>query len=223
MKFRSIVFMTVLLSCAAIQLQAQGDKVSTLGKPVFPKLEYINLNVELGFKTDVMRGFGARVDDARRDADAAAVAGLAVQLHFAESLAHRRAESVTALRLLEEAGRIAEEQQSREAIAAVALAAGMIPTSEALVQRLKDAQMLFADQRGEGEFLGFVRIENKCDRVLDIYIDGNFMGFQYDGEDFVYSTGNGTTHARVTDAFGNTVSEVLYVKPDETVTWSINP
>ncbi|PLX25412.1 MAG: hypothetical protein C0600_12130 [Ignavibacteria bacterium] len=99
----------------------------------------------------------------------------------------------------------------------------MIPTSEALVQRLKDAQMLFADQRGEGEFLGFVRIENKCDRVLDIYIDGNFMGFQYDGEDFVYSTGNGTTHARVTDAFGNTVSEVLYVKPDETVTWSINP
>ncbi|PLX30944.1 MAG: hypothetical protein C0600_07030, partial [Ignavibacteria bacterium] len=71
MKFRSIVFMTVLLSCAAIQLQAQGDKVSTLGKPVFPKLEYINLNVELGFKTDVMRGFGARVDDARRDADAA--------------------------------------------------------------------------------------------------------------------------------------------------------
>jgi hypothetical protein len=125
--------------------------------------------------------------------------------------------------LLEEAGRIAEEQQSSEAADAVALAARMMPSTESLVKRMSDSAALSASQRGEGEFLGFVRIANGCDRVLALYIDGKFMGFQYDGDENVYSTGNGTTHARVTDAFGNTVSEILFVKRDETVTWTIKP
>jgi hypothetical protein len=222
MDARRLMLTTALLLLACATVTAQ-EKTSTLGAPVFPKLEYVNLNVEFGFQTDVMRGFGARVDDARRDADAAAVAGLAVQLHFAERLAGKTAETVNALQLLAEAARIAEEQQSYDAVGAVKLAAGMIPESASLVQRLEDSVQLFADQRGEGEFLGFVRISNACDRVLDVYIDGQYAGFQYDGEEQVYSTGNGTTHARVTDAFGNTVSEILFVKPDETVTWTIQP
>ncbi len=222
MNTRTLIYSFLVLLLASGSLFAQ-EKTSTLGAPVFPKLEYVNLNTEMGFKTDVMRGFGARVDDARRDADAAAVAGLAVQLHFAEKLAGKTAETVNALQLLAEAARIAEEQQSLDAVNAVKLAAGMIPSSADLVQRLQDSVQLFADQRGEGNFLGFVRIDNACDRVLDIYIDGKYTGFQYDGEAQVYSTGNGTTHVRVTDAFGNTVSEILFVKPDETVTWTIKP
>ena len=203
-------------------LRAQ-ETVSTLGEPVFPKLEYVNLNTEFGFKTDVMRGFGARVDDARRDADASAVAGLAVQLHFAEKLADKKAATVNALQLLREAARIAEEQASVDAVDAVLLAATLIPESAQLVQRLRDSVDLFAAQRGDGDFLGFVRVTNACDRVLDVYVDGKYAGFQYDGEEQVYSTGNGTTHVRVVDAFGNTVSEVLFVKPDETVAWTIKP
>ena len=212
----------IFLVLLAGSLRAQQSTTSQLGAPVFPKLEYVNLNEEFSFATDVMRGFGARVDDARRDADAAAVAGLAVQLQFAERLAGRKAETVTALQLLSEAARIAEEQQSLPAVEAVALAAEQIPLSTGIVQRLRDSAQMFA-QRGEGEFIGFVRIINACDRVLDIYIDGKYMGFLYDGEENVFSTGNGTTHGRVTDAFGNTVSEVLYVKQDETVTWKIEP
>jgi hypothetical protein len=223
MKIRVVLIGLALIIAVSVQMVAQDGTTSTLGKPIFPKLEYVNVNSELGFRTDVLRGFGARVDDARRDADAAAVAGLAVQLHFAELLATKKAPSVTALMLLEEAGRIAEEQQSSEAADAVALAARMMPSTESLVKRMSDSAALFASQRGEGEFLGFVRIANGCDRVLDIYIDGKFMGFQYDGDENVYSTGNGTTHARVTDAFGNTVSEILFVKRDETVTWTIKP
>ncbi|MDT8325668.1 MAG: hypothetical protein RRA94_16255, partial [Bacteroidota bacterium] len=173
---RLLLTMVLLLACATLTAQ---EKTSTLGSPVFPKLEYVNLNIELGFQTDVMRGFGARVDDARRDADAAAVAGLAVQLHFAERLAGKSAMTVNALQLLAEAARIAEEQQSIDAVDAVKLAAGMIPESAALVQRLEDSVQLFADQRGEGNFLGFVRIDNACDRVLDIYVDGQYAGFQY--------------------------------------------
>jgi hypothetical protein len=222
MKLQLILFVVLLIIAAGEVGQAQ-EKTSKLGAPVFPMLEYVNLNTEMGFRTDVMRGFGSRVDDARRDADAAAVAGLAVQLHFAEKLAGKQAATVNALQLLTEAARIAEEQQSVEAVDAVKLAAGMIPTSAALVQRLQDSVDLFAARRGEGEFLGFVRIENACDRVLDIYIDGSYAGFQYDGESHVYSTGNGTTHVRVTDAFGSTVSEILFVKPDETVAWTIKP
>lgn len=217
---RLILLAFALLLGASASAQ---EKTSTLGKPVFPKLEYVNLNTEFGFQTDVMRGFGARVDDARRDADAAAVAGLAVQLAFSEKLAGKQASTVNSLQLLSEAARIAEEQQSFQAVEAVKLASSMIPSSATLIARLEDSVQMFADQRGDGDFLGFVRVENACDRVLDIYVDGKYAGFQYDGEAQVYSTGNGTTHVRVMDAFGNTVSEVLFVKPDETVSWTIEP
>ncbi len=218
-----VLFLFALaVGLSAGNLRAQ-DKSSTLGKPIFPKLEYVNLNAELGFEAEILRGFGARVDDARRDADGAAVAAQAVLLSFAEKLAGKKAQTVTATQLLAEAARIAEEQQNRDAVIAVESASAYIPGSEPVVQRLAEASSLFAENRGEGEFLGFVRIVNDCDRLLDIYIDGKYVGFQYGGDDVVYSTGNGTTHARVTDAFGNTVSEVLFVQPDETMTWTIQP
>ncbi|MDX9758968.1 MAG: hypothetical protein RBU27_07390 [Bacteroidota bacterium] len=222
---RIILFslMSVMAMALGTAHAQEAGKTSRLGKPIFPKLEYVNLNAELGFETEVLRGFGARVDDARRDADGAAVAAQAVLLNFAEGLAGRTASTVTAVQLLAEAARIAEEQQNREAVAAVEHAATSIAGSESVVARLRDASTLFAEKRGAGEFLGFVRIENECDRLLDIYIDGKFAGFQYGGDAAVYSTGNGTTHARVTDAFGNTVSEVLFVQSDQTVTWTIKP
>jgi hypothetical protein len=220
----------VLFSLLVVMLSGYGSanaqnekRTSTLGKPIFPKLEYVNLNAEFGFETEILRGFGARVDAARRDADGAAVAAQAVLLAFAEKLAGKNASTVTSVQLLREAARIAEEQQNRGAVNAVAGAAAYIPGSESIVEHLREASALFTESRGEGEFLGFVRIENDCDRLLDIYIDGKFAGFQYGGDAVVYSTGNGTTHARVTDAFGNTVSEMLFVKADETVTWTIKP
>lgn len=220
---RIVLFSLVIIVMLAVRpIQAQ-DKASTLGKPIFPKLEYININAELGFESEVLRGFGARVDDARRDADGAAVAAQAVLLSFAEKLSGRKAATVTAMQMLTEAARIAEEQQNREAVAAVENASPYIAGSEPIVQRLHETAMLFAENRGEGEFVGFVRIANDCDRLLDIYVDGKYVGFQYGGDAVVYSTGNGTTHARVTDAFGNTVSEILYVQPDETITWTIKP
>jgi hypothetical protein len=210
------------MTLAAGNARAQ-EKSSTLGKPIFPKLEYVNLNAEFGFEAEILRGFGARVDAARRDADGAAVAAQAVLLSFAEKLAGRKAATVTATQLLAEAARIAEEQQNRGAVTAVESASGFIPGSDDIVERLHDTAELFAENRGEGEFLGFVRISNDCDRLLDIYIDGKYVGFQYGGDAVVYSTGNGTTHGRVTDAFGNTVSEVLFVQPDQTMTWTIKP
>ena len=222
MKHAVLYSLVIIGMLAAGPLQAQ-DKSSTLGKPIFPKLEYVNLNAELGFETEVLRGFGARVDDARRDADGAAVAGQAVLLSFAEKLAGKKASTVTSSQLLAEAARIAEEQQNRGAVSAVENASAYVAGSDAIVKRLHDTAMLFAENRGEGEFVGFVRITNDCDRLLDIYVDGKYVGFQYGGDAAVYSTGNGTTHARVTDAFGNTVSEILYVQPDETITWTIKP
>ena len=222
---RIILFSIIGVMAVAVGTAHAQDagKTSRLGKPIFPKLEYVNLNAEFGFESEVLRGFGARVDDARRDADGAAVAAQAVLLNFAEGLAGRTATTVTAVQLLAEAARIAEEQQNRAAAEAVERAATSIAGSDAVVGRLREAAALFAENRGEGEFLGFVRIENECDRLLDIYIDGKFAGFQYGGDASVYSTGNGSTHARVTDAFGNTVSEMLFVQPDQTVTWTIKP
>lgn len=213
----------LIIAIVPLTKTAAQDKSSSLGKPIFPLLEYVNLNAELGFESEILRGYGARVDDARRDADGAAVAAQAVLLGYAEKVAGKSARTVTAVRMLAEAARIAEEQQNRQAATAVETAAAFIPGSDAVVQRLKTAMELFAEKRGEGTERGFVRIANECDRLLDIYIDGKYVGFQYGGDAIVYTIGNGTTHARVTDAFGNTVSEVLYVQPDQTMTWTIKP
>ncbi len=220
---RLTLFSILILASVSLASAVAQDKSSTLGKPIFPLLEYVNLNAELGFETEILRGFGARVDDARRDADGAAVAAQAVLLSYAEKVAGRMAKTVTAAQLLAEAARIAEEQQNRKAVAAVEAAGAFIPGSDTVVRRLLSAMDLFAENRGEGDELGFVRITNDCDRLLDIYIDGKYVGFQYGGDEAVYSIGDGTTHARVTDAFGNTVSEVLYVQPDQTMTWTIKP
>lgn len=222
---RMILFSTVLLACFVVtEGRAQEtQKTATLGKPIFPRLEYVNLNAELGFESEILRGFGARVDDARRSADGAAVAAQAVLLSYAEKLAGRTAATVTSTQLLAEAVRIAEEQQNRDTQAAIEFAAGYVPDSGPLVSRMRDSAALFSENRGDGNFLGYVRIENECDRMLDIYIDGKYVGFQYGGDAMTYSTGNGTTHVRVTDAFQNTVSEVLYVQPEGTVTWTIKP
>jgi hypothetical protein len=220
---RLVLLPLLIIAIVPLTKSAAQDKSSSLGKPIFPMLEYVNLDAELGFESGILRGFGARVDDARRDADGAAVAAQAVLLGYAEKVAGKSARAVTAVKVLAEAARIAAEQQNRPAAAAVETAAAFIPGSDAVVQRLKTAMELFAENRGEGTELGFVRIANECDRLLDIYIDGKYVGFQYGGDAVVYSIGNGTTHARVTDAFGNTVSEVLYVQPDQTMTWTIKP
>lgn len=224
MNRRNTALLLLLFFLTGGMLAAQpAGKTSSLGEPLFPGLEYVNLNSEFGFDVDILRGFGARVDDARRNAEAAAVAAQAVLLAYAEQLAGRKAQTVTALQLLAEAARIAEEQGNHRAAGAVEQAATFVPGSDAVVARLRDAMELIASSRGEGDFLGFVRIVNEADRLLDIYIDGKHLGFQYGGDAVVYSTGNGTTHARVTDAFGNTVGEVLFVQPDETTTWTIQP
>jgi hypothetical protein len=200
-----------------------GRTVSTLGEPEFPMLEYVNLNAELKLESTMLRGFGMRVDDARRSADPEAVAALAVMLSYAEELSGNRASSVTALRLLEEAVRIAEEQQNANAAAAIELAAQKIPDAEPVTRRLQDSLAMFSSIRGDGDFIGYVRVNNECDRVLDIYIDGQYMGFLFGGESSVYSTGNGTTQVRVMDAFGNTATEMLSLQPEQTVSWTLRP
>jgi hypothetical protein len=220
MRHRIVVI--VLLACAVSMGQAQ-QKNSSLGKPSFPKLEYVNLNAELGLASDMLRGFGARVDDAHRNADASQLAAHAVSLAFAEEIAGKSATSLTAIRLLDEAARIAEEQRNADALLVITAASGRVPGGERIAAKLKEAMDLFAGIRGDGSFIGYVRVVNKCDRVLDVYIDGKYAGFLYSGDGNTYSTGNGTTVGRVTDAFGNTISETITVRQDETFVWTITP
>lgn len=218
---RPMTIALVLLLCAAPGW-AQ-EKSSSLGKPVFPMLEYVNLNQELGLQSELLRGFGARVDDARRGADAEAVAGLAVLLAFAEETAAKTGTTITAVRLLDEAVRIAEEQQNRNAAKTIVAASRRIPGGDAVARRMSDSMALFAEKRGEGGFVAYVKIVNNCDRVLDVYVDGVYVGYIFGGDTHVYSTGNGTTQTRVTDAFGNTVSEVFSLQPQDTFAWTIAP
>ncbi len=214
------IFIMLVLPLLA---SAQEERVSTLQKPDFPMLEYVNISQELGLESDMLRGFGARVDDARRSADPAALATQALVLSFAEEVAAKRAGSMTALRILEEAVRIAEEQQSRTAAAVITAAARRIPGSEVVVARMTDSIALFSEKRGDGNFIGYIRVTNDCDRALDIYVDGGYKGFLFSGEGVTYSTGNGTTVVRATDAFGNSASEIFNLQPEQTMTWTITP
>jgi hypothetical protein len=217
-----LAFILFFLTGSGI-LSAQQARTSSLRQADFPMLEYVNIGAELGLESDMLRGFGARVDDARRSADAAMLVTQAILLSFAEEIAAKQAQSMTALRLLEEAVRIAEEQQSRSAAAVISAAARRIPESQHIVRRLTDSMALFQDQRGDGSFLGFIRVTNDCDRALDIYVDGAHKGFLFSGDVVTYSTGNGTTAVRATDAFGNTAAELFNLQPDQTVTWTITP
>lgn len=222
---RTIALFVILLalSAAVVHAQEDGSKKSSLGKPIFPRLEYVNLNEELGLPSELLRGFGARVDDARRDADAEAVAAQAVLLGFAEEIAGKKAATVTSTQMLAEALRIAVEQQNRDAAKTIAAASRRIHGGEEIAAQMTDSMAMFAHMRGEGNFVAYVKITNSVDRALDVYVDGKYVGSLYGGESSVYSTGNGTTQARVTDAFGNTVSEVIFLQKEDTFEWEITP
>ncbi len=217
-----ILFVVLLVFSSSLWGQ-QKEKASKLGTPVFPKLRYVNLSEELKLEHDILSGLGATVDYARRDADAATVAGQAVLLAYVEQLAGTKATSMTSIRLLKEAARIAEEQQNQEALRAIELAAERIEGAATVVAGLREKLDLLAHTRGAGEFIAYVKIENKTGRTLDIYIDGNYMGYLYAGETSVYSSHNGTTNARVFDIMGNTVKEVFFLQPEQTFTWVITP
>jgi hypothetical protein len=221
LRFISALFLSLLLF--SHYASAQDERMSTLQKPVFPMLEYVNISAELGLESDMLRGFGARVDDARRSADPAALATQALVLSFAEEIAAKTGTTVTALGILEEAVRIAEEQQSRTAASVISAAARRIPGSQGVMARMADSMALFMDMRGDGNFIGYIRVTNECDRALDIYVDGTYKGFLFSGENMTYSTGNGTTTVRATDAFGNSASEIFNLQPEQTMTWTITP
>jgi len=217
------ILLIVLATGLPFVAQAQADRSSSLQQPLFPKLEYVNIGAELGLRNDMLRGFGARVDDARRSADASMLASQAILLSFAEELCSKKASTVTAMHVLEEAVRITEEQRNFEAANVILAAARRIHGSTALIERLNDSMALFSAQRGDGSFLGFIRVVNDSERALDIYVDGSYKGFLFDGEEHVYSTGNGTTVVRATDAFGNTAAEVFNLQPEQTIGWTIAP
>ncbi len=224
---RRLHFCVVLMLAAAVAgasafAQAK-EKKSRLAKGGLPMLAYVNLDAELGLKSEMLRGFGLRADEARREANVPALAGLAVQLGYAEELAGRQAKSCTAAQLLRAAQRIVEERQSRSDADAVILAAGKFAGGAAVAADMKKSAATFATARGVGNFVAYVKILNKSDRLLDVYVDGKYVGSLYSGDSYTYSTGNGTTGARVNDAFGSSVAETFYLEPEETFTWTIQP
>ena len=220
MFIRIMLGIALIAACSTSQAQ---QKTSTLGKPTFPKLEYVNMNAELGLPTDMLRGFGMRVDEGVRAADASVLAAQAVLLAFAEDISGKKSKTISALRILEQAARIAEEQQNEKAAAIVIAASKRIPDAELIAEKLVSGMSLFTRMRGDGGFIGFVKVVNQCDRVLDVYIDGKYVGFLYGGDESTYSTGNGTTMGRVNDAFGNTISETITIRQEETFVWTITP
>ncbi len=211
----------LLFSAHAVPLFAQ--RTTSLGKPIFPRLAYTDVGAELGLAQDMLAGFGARVDYARRFANTDALAAEAVLLSFAEEVAGKTAPSVTSLMLLKEAGRIAEENMNPTAERAIAAASLRVNGGEQVLDRLREGLAMVSQRRGEGNFVGYVRVVNKTGRLIDVYIDGKYTGFLSDEEEHVYSTGHGTTQVRVMDAFGNTANEIMELKQEDTFTWTVKP
>jgi hypothetical protein len=209
----------MFLACAT----GSAQKATSMAKSSFPRLAYVDLSAELGLQSDVLAGFGVRVDNARRLANADALAAEAVLLSFIEETAGKSAQTVTALRVLDEAAQLVSQTRNAAWEKVVIAAAGKIPGGEQVVARLRASFAELTTTRGEGTFIGYVKVLNSSGRLLDIYIDGKYAGFLYSGEDNTYSTGNGTTQVRVTDAFGNTATEIVEVRQNDTFAWTINP
>ena len=214
------IFAALLLVVAT----GYAQKATSMAKASFPRLAYVDLSAELGLQSDVLAGFGARVDNARRLANADALASEAVMLSFIEETAGKTAQTVTALRILDEAAQIITQKRNEALEKVVVAAAARIPGGDQVVSKLRATLAEFTTAtRGEGTFIGYVKVQNASGRLLDIYIDGKYAGFLYSGEDNTYSTGNGTTQVRVTDAFGNTATEIVEVRQNDTFAWTINP
>ncbi|MBL0173934.1 MAG: hypothetical protein IPP94_01505 [Ignavibacteria bacterium] len=216
--------LSILVALLLASASASAQKATSMAKASFPRLAYVDLSAELGLQSDVLAGFGARVDNARRLANADALASEAVMLSFIEETAGKTAQTVTALRILDEAAQIIMQKRNEALEKVVVAAAAKIPGGEQVVSKLRATLAEFTTAtRGEGTFIGYVKVQNASGRLLDIYIDGKYAGFLYSGEDNTYSTGNGTTQVRVTDAFGNTATEIVEVRQNDTFAWTINP
>ncbi|MDH7516226.1 MAG: hypothetical protein QHI48_10180 [Bacteroidota bacterium] len=221
MKRSACITLSVLL--VILVAEAGAQRTTSLSRPRFPRLALTDLSAELGLPRDMLPGFGMRVDIARRLADADALAAEAVLLAFAEEVAGKTAATITSLAILEEAARIAGESREPSSIRAVEVAAARVNGGERAVTLLRETMAMVPERRGEGNFVGYVRVINRTGRLLDVYIDGKYSGFLSDEEERLFSTGHGTTVVRVMDAFGNTAEEIVEVRQEDTLTWTVNP
>jgi regulator of replication initiation timing len=181
----------------------------------------INFNKALGLSFDSLSTLGARIDQARRDGDPVALANEANELAVAEKVSGKKA-SLTSEELWKQAEQLAEMRRVPTELKALSL---MIPEdtareklsklAEAADKReMEQARRVKAGERQKG-ITGTLKIVNKTDDVLQIYVNGFHVGW----------VGRfGTTEFRVGDPEGGqTYLRAESVDGDEYVTTVSNP
>jgi hypothetical protein len=219
--FRLMFILLVVTSCASFS----QEKTTRFAKAPAKKADTARFAKNLKLSLDQGRWFLRQVAHARRHATVHALASLAVNLATIERQSLASSPILTPKALLDEAaGLLAQRKHpNRDEIDLVRSAAAFIADAGTVASDMLALAQLDAGQRGEGSVVVNVRIQNKADRQLDMYIDGLYVGTLAAGEEKSFPTGDGTTYARATDAFGNTVSETVFIKPDGEFTWKITP
>jgi hypothetical protein len=181
----------------------------------------INFNKALGLSFDSLSTLGARIDQARRDGDPVTLANEANELAIAEKVSGKKA-SLTSEELWKQAEQLAEMRRVPAELKALSL---MVPedTAKEKLSKLAEAadkremeqvRRIKAGERQKG-ISGTLKVINKTDDVLQIYINGFHVGW----------VGRfGTAEFRVGDPEGGqTYLRAESVDGDEYVTTVSNP
>lgn len=221
---RTLGFILSILILASATAWSQ-EKTTHFAKAPAKKADTARFARNLHLSLDQGRWFLRQVAHARKHANVHALASLAVNLATVERQTLSSSTILGPKQLLDEAAGLLAQRKypNRDEIDLVRSASAFITGAGTVAGDMLALAELGGNQRGEGSVQVAVRILNKADRQLDMYIDGIYVGTLAAGEEKSFTTGDGTTYARATDAFGNTVSETVFIKPDGEFTWKITP
>jgi hypothetical protein len=168
---------------------AAGDKKETGGaRKLESKSKMAESALTINFAKELELGFpslttlGARIEQARQQADPVALAALARELGAAEKVADKTA-SLKASTLAKEAIEMAKHRLDKNEIKAVALLTGkakdlaeaVVKAEEKAVKDADDAKARQAGEKGRG-IQGRLHADSRVNATIDVFVDGRYVG-----------------------------------------------
>ena len=195
-----IITLSLAFSMAAFApALAQKEASEVNDRPQFVKIippRTVDFRAQLGSDNTALDEVGGMIDDGRTFANARALLAAAMILFMEETTTGREAQ-ITGKQILREATKIALDQNNPDALAACAT----VWESESMGDEPDTARMLAAmvpgalkelvakrqSVRGAGAKVADVRVENKTDKTIYLYIDGEYVGYANPGYYVVFS------------------------------------
>lgn len=196
--FTATLTLTFAMAAFAPAL-AQKEANEINDRPQFVKIippRTVDFRAQLGSDNTALDEVGGMIDDGRTFANARTLLSAAMILFMEEETTGLEAQ-ITGKEILREATKIALDQNNPDALAACAT----VWESEKMGDEPDTAKMLAAmvpgalkelvakrqSVRGAGAKVADIRVENKTDKTIYLYIDGEYVGYANPGYYVVFS------------------------------------